>query len=138
MGIPYILPHIDALPPLLQGFLRSAQESGLQVEALEPAMGFHIYVGETDALAQRESQGYIQRYVETRAVGNSKGFAELQEKGLIIVGGPEHCIRMIQRLDRWGVRRFLAIMNFGGLPHHLVLRSMERLAREVMPAFATG
>jgi hypothetical protein len=29
-------------------------------------------------------------------------------------------------------------MNFGGLPHHLTLRSMERLAREVIPAFAAG
>jgi alkanesulfonate monooxygenase SsuD/methylene tetrahydromethanopterin reductase-like flavin-dependent oxidoreductase (luciferase family) len=136
MGVPYLLPQVDALEPLLQGFLRSAQESGLQPQDLEPAMAFHIYVGETDASAEREAKEYIQRYVETRAVGNTKGFAELQDKGLIIVGGPERCIRMIQRLERWGVRRFLAIVNFGGMPHQLVLRSMERLTREVMPAFA--
>jgi alkanesulfonate monooxygenase SsuD/methylene tetrahydromethanopterin reductase-like flavin-dependent oxidoreductase (luciferase family) len=138
MGVPYTLPHIESLEPLLQGFLRAAQESGLQPDVLEPAMAFHIYVGETDTLAQREAQEYIQRYVETRAVGNSKGFAELQDKGLIIVGGPDRCIRMIQRLEHWGVRRFLAVVNFGGLPPGLVLQSMERLAREVMPAFAEG
>ncbi len=137
MGVPYILPHVEALEPLLQSFLHAAQEAGLQPHSLEPAMAFHVYVGETDALAQHEAQEYIQRYVETRAVGNTKGFAELQDKGLIIVGGPERCIRMIQRLERWGVRRFLAILNFGGLPHQLVLRSMERLAHEVMPAFTS-
>lgn len=62
-------------------------------------------------------------------------FAELQEKELIIVGGPECCIRLIKCLESWGARRLLAILNDGGLPHDLVLRSMERLARMVMPAF---
>ena len=35
----------------------------------------------------------------------------------------------------WGIRRLLAIFNYGGMPSQLVMRSMERSAREVMPAF---
>ncbi len=138
MGVPYLLPHIDALEPLLQKFLGATYAAGLDPTVLEPALAFHVHVGETDTQAARDSQEYIQRYVDTRAVGNTKAFAELQEKELIIVGGPDRCIRLIKRLEQWEVRRFLAIMNYRGLPHGLVMRSMERLAREVMPAFATS
>jgi hypothetical protein len=72
------------------------------------------------------------------AVGNTKSFAELLERELIIIGGPQRCIRLIQQLERWGVRRLLAIFNYGGMPSQLVMRSMERLAREVMPAIVTA
>ena len=39
--------------------------------------------------------------------------------------------------DRIGAMRtdFLAITNFGGLAHARVLRSMELMARHVLPAF---
>lgn len=137
MGVPYILPQVKDLQPLLAGFTRTAQELGLATTTLEPAMAFHVYVGETDAQAEREAQEYLQRYVDTRAVGNTKSFAELLERELIIIGGPQRCIRLIQQLERWGVRRLLAIFNYGGMPSQLVTRSMERLAREVMPAFVS-
>ncbi|NOT58388.1 MAG: hypothetical protein HOP18_27650, partial [Deltaproteobacteria bacterium] len=100
----------------------------------EPTFAFHCYVGETDAQAEQEARAYIQQYVDTRAVGNTKSFAELQEKGLIIVGGPDRCLRLLRRLEQWGARRILAIFNYGGMPQSLVLRSMERFAKEVVPA----
>ena len=137
MGVPYILPHINDLEPLLAGFNRVADEVKLAARLREPTFAFHFHVGETDAQAEREAQGYIQQYVDTRAVGNTKSFAELQEKGLIIVGGPDRCIRLLRRLEKWGVQRILVILNYGGMPHPLVLRSMERLAKEVVPAFQT-
>lgn len=137
MGVPYILPHIKDLEPLLAGFNRVADEVKLAARFREPTFAFHCYVGETDAQAEREAQAYIQQYVDTRAVGNTKSFAELQEKGLIIVGGPDRCIRLLRRLEQWGVQRILVILNYGGMPHSLVLRSMERLAKEVVPAFHT-
>jgi alkanesulfonate monooxygenase SsuD/methylene tetrahydromethanopterin reductase-like flavin-dependent oxidoreductase (luciferase family) len=123
--VPYILPQIDDLQPLLEQFYRAAQETGLKQVDLEPAFAFHVYVGETDARAAEEARPYIQRYVDTRAVGNTKSFAELQEKGLIIIGGPEHCIQMIQRLQGWGMRRMLAIFNYGGFPHAHTLACMH-------------
>jgi hypothetical protein len=37
--------------------------------------------------------------------------------------------------ERAGLTDFLAIMSFGGLAHERVLRSMESMARHVLPAF---
>ena len=47
-------------------------------------------------------------------------------QGLIIVGGPEHCIWMRQRIESWGMRQMLAIFNYGGVPHAQTLGRMER------------
>lgn len=135
MSVPYILPHINNLEPLLAEFNRVADEVKLVTSLREPTFAFHCYVGETDAQAEQEARAYVQQYVDTRAVGNTKSFAELQEKGLIIVGGPDRCIRLLRRLEQWGTRRILAIFNYGGMPQPLVLRSMEQFAKEVVPAF---
>jgi len=45
---------------------------------------------------------------------------------------------MVARLyEQAGLTHFLAITNFGGLPHKQALRSMELIARHVLPAFHT-
>lgn len=129
-----ILPYVEALQPLLDRFHGAANEARLSLADLEPAFAFHVYVWETDVRAAEEPQSYFQRYVHTRAVGNTKSFAEFQDKELIIVGGPERCIQAIRRLEGWGMRQMLAIFNYGGLPHAQTLGCMERFAHVVMPA----
>lgn len=135
MGVPYVLGDLNALAELLATFHTAAAEAGLAPEALEPGMAFHVHVGETDEQAVEEARPHLQRYVDTRAVGNTRSFDELQARDLVIVGGPDHCIAAIRRLQGWGVGRLLAIHNFGGFPHPGALASMERFARHVLPAF---
>ena len=43
--------------------------------------------------------------------------------------------RVARLYERAGLTDFLAIMNFGGLPHARVLRSMELMAEHVLPNF---
>jgi hypothetical protein len=38
-------------------------------------------------------------------------------------------------VERAGFTDFLAIANFGGLPHKRVLRSLELMAKQVLPRF---
>jgi hypothetical protein len=48
------------------------------------------------------------------AVAQRRQFYWLQPHsapGGFVGGGPDRCIRLIKRLEQWGVRRFLAIMN---------------------------
>jgi hypothetical protein len=47
----------------------------------------------------------------------------------------EDVIRVARRYEQAGLTDFLAITNFGGLEHARVLRSMELLAKHVLPAF---
>jgi alkanesulfonate monooxygenase SsuD/methylene tetrahydromethanopterin reductase-like flavin-dependent oxidoreductase (luciferase family) len=53
----------------------------------------------------------------------------------LVIGTPDTCIRQIRRLQELvGITHFNCSFWFGDLEHARVLRSMERFAREVMPA----
>jgi alkanesulfonate monooxygenase SsuD/methylene tetrahydromethanopterin reductase-like flavin-dependent oxidoreductase (luciferase family) len=55
----------------------------------------------------------------------------------LVIGTPDVVVRQIQRIrDLVGITHFNCSFWFGDLEHARVLRSMERFAREVMPAFA--
>lgn len=53
-----------------------------------------------------------------------------------IIGAPEECIEQIRRfVDVYGVTHLICRLFFPGLPHTHIMRELELLAREVMPAF---
>jgi probable F420-dependent oxidoreductase len=54
----------------------------------------------------------------------------------LIIGGPEQCIAQIQTfVERYGMTHLICRMFFPGMPHPHVMRGLELIAREVMPAF---
>jgi probable F420-dependent oxidoreductase len=53
-----------------------------------------------------------------------------------IIGGPDQCIERIRRfVDRYGMTHLICRTFFPGMPHGHIMRELELLAREVMPAF---
>ncbi len=55
----------------------------------------------------------------------------------LVIGTPDTCIRQIKRIrELVGISHFNCSFWFGDMEQARVLRSMERYAREVMPAFA--
>jgi hypothetical protein len=59
----------------------------------------------------------------------------LQEKKLIACGDAETVTGVLRDYERAGFNLFLNIMDFGGMEHSAVMKSIERLGREVLPAF---
>ena len=54
----------------------------------------------------------------------------------LVIGTPDTVIRQIKRVEEVvGITHFNCSFWFGDLEHARVMRSMERFAREVMPAF---
>jgi alkanesulfonate monooxygenase SsuD/methylene tetrahydromethanopterin reductase-like flavin-dependent oxidoreductase (luciferase family) len=53
----------------------------------------------------------------------------------LAVGSPDTVADKIAEMRDLGVGEVLCWMNFGGLPHERVRRSMELFAREVLPRF---
>ena len=56
-----------------------------------------------------------------------------QDTDMIIIGTPEECLQKILRYDEAGIDQLLCYQQFGDLPHDKVMRSMELLAKHVMP-----
>ena len=53
-----------------------------------------------------------------------------------IIGGPEQCIAKIRRfVEQYGMTHLICRMFFPGMPHAHIMRGIELIAREVMPAF---
>jgi hypothetical protein len=54
-----------------------------------------------------------------------------------IIGTPETCIRKLREFREFFNPNYLLLSpGFGLIPHNLVLKSLERQARYVLPAFA--
>src|SRR5262249_19916356 len=54
----------------------------------------------------------------------------------LVIGTPDTCTRQIKRLEELvGITHFNCSFWFGDMEHARVMRSMERFAREVLPAF---
>jgi hypothetical protein len=77
----------------------------------------------------------MDRYVRTRLYAKQRPYELLIEKNVIAFGSPEDVVRVARLYEQAGLTDFLAITNFGGLAHARVLRSMELMAKHVLPAF---
>jgi probable F420-dependent oxidoreductase len=53
-----------------------------------------------------------------------------------IIGGPEQCARRVRRfVEQYGMTHLICRMFFPGMPHAHIMRGLDLLAREVLPAF---
>lgn len=136
MAVPYILEDVSVLQELLAGYAAKAKEGRRVGSGPRVSVAFHVHVASTQAEAEARVRPYINRYCETRAVGNTKTFDQLMQQRLIAVGDPDHVADILQQLASFGVERVLCLMNFGGMPLLMVLESLTLMAREVMPRLA--
>jgi alkanesulfonate monooxygenase SsuD/methylene tetrahydromethanopterin reductase-like flavin-dependent oxidoreductase (luciferase family) len=85
--------------------------------------------------AGKAAQNY-ENYNKISETLNGITFDELREKGIIKVDGPEALIDYINHLeDTFGMKQFLTWHRFGGMDDKTVRKSMEMMAKEVMPYF---
>ena len=60
----------------------------------------------------------------------------LSDRGVIIAGNPESCIKTIKTYEDVGVDQVMLIMQTETIPHDQVMESIELYGKEVIPAFA--
>jgi alkanesulfonate monooxygenase SsuD/methylene tetrahydromethanopterin reductase-like flavin-dependent oxidoreductase (luciferase family) len=139
MMVPYATTeHLDEIRQATAGFRQAYLASGAPVERLDLPFALHTYVTDSREAAATEAREAMDRYVRTRLYAKSRAYETLLEKDLVVTGSPEDCAATIRRYQAAGMTHLLAIVNYGGLPHRRVLRSMERLAREVVPLVGGG
>ncbi|MGA7799789.1 MAG: LLM class flavin-dependent oxidoreductase [Gammaproteobacteria bacterium] len=82
---------------------------------------------------------YYRRLGKLRGlVGKAINLKVLESLGMVIVGDPEHCVRRLQGLHKAGVDHVLCAIGAGVLPTAHVRASMEVLAEQVIPRFASS
>ena len=59
----------------------------------------------------------------------------LSDRGVIIAGNPESCIKTVKMYEDIGVDQCMLIMQTETIPHEKVMESIELFGKEVIPAF---
>jgi alkanesulfonate monooxygenase SsuD/methylene tetrahydromethanopterin reductase-like flavin-dependent oxidoreductase (luciferase family) len=62
----------------------------------------------------------------------------LCERGIIIAGDPDSCIKGVRLYEDAGVDQVILIMQTETVPHEKVLKSLEMFGKHVIPAFRSG
>lgn len=138
-------------------FLKESKAAGHDPSKLLFPHVLLTYCAETDAEAEEVAREYIRKYVfvieahyerqrhggaTIGALRNESGIADIDEMAtamidLNIIGSPESCARKVAAFrEVAGLNYLLGQVDFGGIPHQLVLDSMERFAKRVLPEFA--
>jgi alkanesulfonate monooxygenase SsuD/methylene tetrahydromethanopterin reductase-like flavin-dependent oxidoreductase (luciferase family) len=137
MMIPYATTeHLSELAETVRHFRQAFAGAGGRPEEATVPFGLHAYCADSFDEARADGQDAMDRYVRTRLYAKQRPFDLLVEKDLIAFGSPDDVARVARRYANAGLTHFLAITNFGGLPHKKVMRSMELIAKHVVPRFA--
>ena len=134
MFIPYASAEtLEQMTTGLAAYRAAFVAAGGRLEDATAPFGFHTYCAESTAEARAEARPYMERYVRTRLYAVQRSFDTLLEQDVVAIGDPDEILRVARRYEAAGFTHYLAIANFGGLPHKRVLRSMELMARHVLP-----
>ncbi|MDQ0341021.1 alkanesulfonate monooxygenase SsuD/methylene tetrahydromethanopterin reductase-like flavin-dependent oxidoreductase (luciferase family) [Caldalkalibacillus uzonensis] len=136
MGVAYVASNsITELKNIIDDYKKVYREAGHDEQKINIPIAVHAYVAPTREEAIRDAREHLNLYLDTRLYGRSAQFEDLEEREQLLIGNPEDVILRLKKYEQAGCNHIMMLMNFGGLPHEKVLKSMELVAQEVMPAF---
>ncbi|PTX64593.1 alkanesulfonate monooxygenase SsuD/methylene tetrahydromethanopterin reductase-like flavin-dependent oxidoreductase (luciferase family) [Melghirimyces profundicolus] len=136
MGVPYVASDsISRLKQVIEGYKKAYREAGHDETKIHIPLALHTYVAPTREEAERDAKEHLNLYLDTRLYGRSARFEDLEAREQLLIGSPEDVIQRLRKYKEAGCDHIMMLMNFGGLPHEKVLKSIQLVAREVMPAF---
>ena len=135
------------LPRLLAGkkqFLERRRAAGLAAPTEWP-LTRDVIIADTDQRARELAEAHIMvAYRREYAGGWRHPFIDASiatdldklMEDRFVIGGPEQCVRRLRRfVEQYGMTHLICRMFFPGMPHTHIMRGLELLAREVLPAF---
>jgi alkanesulfonate monooxygenase SsuD/methylene tetrahydromethanopterin reductase-like flavin-dependent oxidoreductase (luciferase family) len=126
-------------------FLENRRAAGRTEPPMEWPLTRDVIIADTDAQARALAEEHIMvAYRREYAGGWRHPFIDASVatdldrlmEDRFIIGGPGQCVRQIDRFAReYGMTHLICRTFFPGLPHRHIMRELELIAREVMPAF---
>ncbi len=126
-------------------FLDNRRAAGRVEPITEWPLTREVLIADTDREARRLAEAHLMiAYRQEYAGGWRHPFIDAASAtdldalmaDRFIIGGPEQCTRQIRRfVDQYGMTHLICRVFFPGLPHAHIMRELELIAREVMPAF---
>jgi alkanesulfonate monooxygenase SsuD/methylene tetrahydromethanopterin reductase-like flavin-dependent oxidoreductase (luciferase family) len=128
-----------------QQILAHRAAAGLTAAVAEWPLTRDVIIADRDATARELAErhmmvsyrdeyagGWKHPFIDSRSATNLDSL--MRER--FIIGGPEQCIAQIRRfVDAFEVTHLICRLFFPGMTHSHIMRELELLAREVIPAF---
>lgn len=141
-GVPMYMAHlggtVGAFKNTLAAYREAAAESGYDPASLPVATAGFFYAADDTLTALREYYPHIN---EGMKATNGRGFpkqffAQAQDVHSIInVGSAKHIIeKILYQHEQFGQQRYIAQLDFGGVPFDKIRKNIEIIGNEILPA----
>ncbi|HLR51478.1 MAG TPA: LLM class flavin-dependent oxidoreductase [Candidatus Avamphibacillus sp.] len=141
-GVPMYLAHLggpaSAFKQSVVAYRIAAERSGHDPSTLPVATAGFFYVAETSQQALKEYYPHIN---EGMKLTNGRGFSkQLFAQGtdphnIMNIGSPQQIIeKILYQYEQFGHQRYIAQIDFGGVPFEQVLKNIEIIGTEILPA----
>lgn len=141
-GVPMFMAHLggpaSAFKPTVDAYRQAASEAGHNPAALPIATAGFFYAAETSQQALEELYPYINEGMKKT---NGQGFYKplFMQGGdphhIINVGSPQQIIeKILYQHEMFGHQRYIAQIDFGGMPFDRLQRNIELIGTEILPA----
>ncbi|SMF69604.1 Flavin-dependent oxidoreductase, luciferase family (includes alkanesulfonate monooxygenase SsuD and methylene tetrahydromethanopterin reductase) [Paenibacillus uliginis N3/975] len=122
----------------VDAYREAAQKSGFDSSTLPIATTSLFYTAETSQDALREYYPHINSGMMALKGGGypKQQFAQATDhRDALMIGSPQQIIeKMLYQYELYGHQRFMAQIDFGGLPFEKIVKNIELIATEIMPA----
>ncbi|WP_429948316.1 hypothetical protein IGJ55_003169 [Enterococcus sp. AZ170] len=140
-GIPMMLTTLAGPAPIFKravdAYRMSLTEAGYNEKEFPLATTSLFYVAETGSQARKEMYPFLNAGWGAIRGGTypKQHFAQSQDtRDTLMVGGVNEIIeKMLYQYELYGHQRFMAQIDFGGVPLDLVKKNIELIATKVMP-----
>ncbi|MDQ0189802.1 LLM class flavin-dependent oxidoreductase [Alicyclobacillus cycloheptanicus] len=141
-GVPMFMAHLGGPATVfkrtIDSYREAARRKGFDPSELPVATAGFFYVAETTQDALREYYPHIN---EGMKVTNGQGFSRqlwaqgADTRSIINVGSPQQVIeKILYQHELFGHQRYIAQMDFGGVPFDKLARNIEMIGTEILPA----
>jgi alkanesulfonate monooxygenase SsuD/methylene tetrahydromethanopterin reductase-like flavin-dependent oxidoreductase (luciferase family) len=86
-----------------------------------------------DGKPPKSYEFFMKQFMESRKQAQTVPMEEIVKAGGACIGSPETCLNVLQYLSDAGVDEALLFMQMYTTPHKKIMRSIELLAKQVMP-----
>lgn len=142
MGIPMVLttlggPAMNFKPSVL-AYRRMAEQNGFDPDSLPIATTSLFYVAETEKEALQGMYPHLNTgFKAIRGTGYPKQqFAQAVDyRDALMVGSKEQIIeKLLYQHELYGMQRFMAQIDFGGVPFNKIIKNIEIIGNDIIPA----
>jgi alkanesulfonate monooxygenase SsuD/methylene tetrahydromethanopterin reductase-like flavin-dependent oxidoreductase (luciferase family) len=121
----------------IDAYREAAKQSGFEPSELPIATAGFFYVAETTQQAQKESYPHVNQGLQ---LINGQSYPKRQfaqgadPRDVMNIGSPQQIIeKILYQYELFGHQRYIAQMDFGGVPFDKLMKNIELIGTEILP-----